>query len=156
MVKPKIDAQQALDDIRSGLDDYALMDKYNLSAKGLQSLFSKLVSVGAITQAELDRRGPDVYGSFFLLKDEPGQQQAAQPPSRKPRQPAPINAKEAVRSIRTGMTDEELMEKYKLTALGLRDLFDQLVKSGVMSQYEIDSRKSSADETVDVLALGDR
>ncbi len=154
MLKPKIDAKQALEDIRSGLDDYALMDKYNLSAKGLQSLFTKLVSVGAITQSEIDRRGPDVYGSFFLLKDESGEEEAQLQP-RKPRQPAPINAKEAVRSIRTGMTDEELMETYRLTALGLRDLFDQLVRSGVMSQYEIDSRKSSADETVDVLGLRD-
>lgn len=149
MHKPVIDAKQALDDIRSGLDDYALMDKYNLSAKGLQSLFNKLLAARAITQVELDRRGPDVYGSFFLLKEEAGEQRP--PAAQKPRQPVTIKAKEAVRDIRAGMNDEELMEKYRLTAIGLRNLFDQLVRTGVMTRYEIDSRTSSADETVEVL-----
>ena len=36
MGKPKIDAKQALDDIRSGMDDQSLMEKYAISAKGLQ------------------------------------------------------------------------------------------------------------------------
>ena len=155
LLKPKIDAKQALDDIRSGLDDYALMDKYNLSAKGLQSLFNKLVRRGC-HYARRDRSAWDrmCTAPSFCSKTSRGKKKQA-PPPRRPKQPATINAKEAVRgSVRAGMSDEELMEAYRLTALGLRDLFDQLVKSGVMSQYEIDSRKSIADETVDVLDNG--
>jgi len=37
MAKPMIDARQALEDIRAGMDDSALMKKYSLSAKGLQT-----------------------------------------------------------------------------------------------------------------------
>jgi len=56
MAKPMIDARQAVEDIRSGLDDAALMKKHNLSAKGLHSLMRKLVLAGVLTQAEYDAR----------------------------------------------------------------------------------------------------
>ena len=43
MAKVKIDAKTALEDIRAGMSDSALMDKHKLSAMGLQSLFDKLL-----------------------------------------------------------------------------------------------------------------
>jgi outer membrane protein assembly factor BamB len=58
MAKVKINAAQVLRDIRSGVDDPELMGKYNLSAKGLQSLFRKLVDAKLLTEAELDVRAP--------------------------------------------------------------------------------------------------
>ncbi len=45
-------------DIRAGMDDYELMDKYSLSAKGLNNVFAKLVRAGTVTQEELDDRMP--------------------------------------------------------------------------------------------------
>ena len=58
MPKVKIDAKQALTDIRSGMTDFALMDKYKLSSTGLQSLLKKLVDAGILKQAEIDERMP--------------------------------------------------------------------------------------------------
>ena len=58
MEKRKITAREVLRDIRSGLSDQDLMEKYTLSAQGLQSVFHKLVNAGVITQAELDDRVP--------------------------------------------------------------------------------------------------
>ena len=42
MERRKISARAAVADIRSGMDDIALMKKYGLSANGVQSLFDKL------------------------------------------------------------------------------------------------------------------
>ncbi len=56
MSKPKIGAKAILTDIRSGMDDAALMLKYSLSPQGIQSIFKKLIAARALTQAELDRR----------------------------------------------------------------------------------------------------
>ena len=50
MQKPIIDARQALQDIQSGMDDSTLMRKYNLSTKGLKSLFNKLAAAGLIRE----------------------------------------------------------------------------------------------------------
>ena len=58
MDKRKITAREVLRDIRSGLSDQDLMEKYTLSAQGLQSVFHKLVNAGVITQPELDDRVP--------------------------------------------------------------------------------------------------
>ena len=57
MQKPVINVNDALHDLRMGLDDWTLMRKYQLSAKGLQSMFKKLLALGVVTQAELGR-GP--------------------------------------------------------------------------------------------------
>ncbi len=56
MSKVKIDAREILQDIRDGMKDSALMEKDRLSARGLQSLFSKLVEADLIKQADLDAR----------------------------------------------------------------------------------------------------
>ncbi len=56
MPKPQLSAKEILQDLRAGMDDAALMEKYNLSAQGLQSAFNKLIAAGVLKQAELDQR----------------------------------------------------------------------------------------------------
>jgi len=56
MSKRQLSAREILQDIRAGMDDTALMDKYRLSAQGLQGVFKKLIAAGVIKQAEVDRR----------------------------------------------------------------------------------------------------
>lgn len=56
MLKPRINAADALADIREGMPDTQIMEKYGLSARGLQSLFGKLKTARLITEEELDRR----------------------------------------------------------------------------------------------------
>lgn len=51
-----IGLSEVLADIKSGLDDQALMKRYHLSARGLQSVFDHLVFTGLMTQAEVDER----------------------------------------------------------------------------------------------------
>lgn len=58
MDKRRITAREILKDIRGGASDSTLMKKYTLSAQGLQSVFTKLVSSGVVAQAELDDRVP--------------------------------------------------------------------------------------------------
>jgi CheY-like chemotaxis protein len=54
--KPIIDAADALHCIKSGMSDAALMKRYAISAKGLQSLFRKLIAEGVIDKTVIDGR----------------------------------------------------------------------------------------------------
>ncbi len=56
MAKRQLNAREILQDIRSGMDDTPLMEKYNLSAQGLHSAFNKLIAAGVLKRAELDQR----------------------------------------------------------------------------------------------------
>jgi outer membrane protein assembly factor BamB len=58
MPRVKVNAQDVLDDIAAGMDDARLMEKYRLSARGLESLFRKLSDAGLVTESDLDRRMP--------------------------------------------------------------------------------------------------
>lgn len=124
MAKRKLDAQQVLNDIQAGMDDHGLMQKYNLSAKGLSSLFQKLVNAGVL-----------------------------EPPEHSQRTKPAINAKDAVEDIRSGMDDSGLMHKYKLSAKGLQEMFRQLTDAGLIDDVEIDRRMSLFDSTVDVTQI---
>ncbi len=66
MPKTRIDARDAVDDIRAGLDDASLMKKYKVSAKGLQSLVKKLVHAGILQQSEVQDRIGEPEGSVII------------------------------------------------------------------------------------------
>ena len=51
--KPVIKANDALACIRAGMDDLDLMFRYGITAKGLRSLFKKLIESGKLTAEEL-------------------------------------------------------------------------------------------------------
>ncbi|HTY24816.1 MAG TPA: response regulator [Desulfomonilaceae bacterium] len=59
--KPVISGADAAKCIRSGMDDSSLMKRYGISAKGLRSLFGKLVASGIIQQSELDKRMSETH-----------------------------------------------------------------------------------------------
>jgi hypothetical protein len=56
--KRTIRVGEVVNDIRKGMTNLELMDKFQLSAKGLKSLFTKLIDFEAITEGELDGRVP--------------------------------------------------------------------------------------------------
>ena len=58
MPKLIIKAKDIVNDIREGVADRELMEKYNLSSKGLQSVFKKLVAAKAVRPTELYDRAP--------------------------------------------------------------------------------------------------
>jgi len=146
MAKRKIDAKEALIDILSGMDDQSLMAKYRLSAKGIESLVRKLLADGLISQAEVDRRMPHLSATVSVTEmTERGLRY--DPHSKEGKE---VRAQEAVRDIRSGMSDADLMEKYRLTARGLQSLLDQLVKAGALKPTEIEKRVPWSDTTVDL------
>jgi flagellar biosynthesis GTPase FlhF len=57
MPKRQLSSREILQDIRSGMDDTALMEKYGLSARELQEAFKKIIAAGELKQDELDSRG---------------------------------------------------------------------------------------------------
>ena len=71
VVKKAIKAKEAVADIRSGMDDAALMEKYHLSSEGLQSLFDKLVTGGFIDLSEIARRLPGFLGVVAISESCP-------------------------------------------------------------------------------------
>jgi hypothetical protein len=60
--KRKIKGKDVVSDIRSGLTDSQLMDKYELSLTGLQKVFRKLEDAGALRMEE-------IYGRNLLRED---------------------------------------------------------------------------------------
>jgi ankyrin repeat protein len=79
MVKQKrrIGAKELVADIRAGMGDEALAEKYQLSSDSLEHLLQRLLDSGMITQSELDARGNDTElqvcpscGTRFSATDE--------------------------------------------------------------------------------------
>lgn len=56
MATRKISARQIRGDIRLGLNDIELMNKYDLTSKQLEDILRQLVEVGVITHMELFER----------------------------------------------------------------------------------------------------
>ena len=153
MKKRKISARQAVVDIRSGLDDSALMEKYDLSAIGLQSLFDKLVTSGYLDFSEIQQRAPAFLGTVvisgvFSQEEIDKARDGHQQPKRK--SATLVNAHEAARDIRSGMDDFSLMGKYRLSSIGLRSLFSKLISVGLIQQLDLDRRHFGEDHTVDL------
>jgi len=63
-----------------------------------------------------------------------------------------IKAKEIVADIRSGMSDQQLMSKYELSAEGLASVFNRLQESGTVKSSELLGRSFSHDDTAN---LGD-
>ena len=82
--KQRISAREVLEDIKTGMTDARLMQKYGLSEKGLESLYRKLIDRKVIKPSRIDGRGPVAA----LVLDAAAQEtassaspNAAQPPS---------------------------------------------------------------------------
>lgn len=137
--KPRlaINAQEAVELFRSGVNDVDLMRRYNISARSLERLFKKLVDEGEITRSELNER---MYRSERSHVVDVVSEPVAQP--KKPRKnKVRISAEEVVQSLKSGMNDIELMNKYNLSARGVDRLLRRLVKRGDIDADELKERK---------------
>jgi hypothetical protein len=163
MKKPIIDARQALRDIQSGMDDSALMRKYNLSTKGLRMLFKQLVAAGLIREINPRELIRDIgigisytglrekyklsaVGLDRLLKDleDFGLLPVAQK-SKTGRDRVTIVMGEIVSDIRRRLPELKLMAKYDLSAAGLQRLFQKLLDAGAIAPTELLEISSSSD-----------
>ena len=148
MAKRRISAKGVISDLRSGMDNAALMKKYRLSPSGLQSVYDKLLSSGAIDLSEVRDRMPGKWGTI---------------PIREETVLRLINVQEAARDIRSGLDDGSMMRKHRLSFKGLQDLFGKLVDMGAIRQLDIDERRFNSldrvsldDDTVDLSTVIDQ
>lgn len=127
--KPKIKAGDAVRDIRSGMTDSQLMEKYGLSAKGLHSLVLKLIEVKAITPAEIDQRRAAYHDTTIIQQ---------------------MSEDDFIKDVRSGMPDSDLMKKYALSSDGLRRIFQRLIEANAMRVEELYGKSLPAHDTVSV------
>jgi uncharacterized protein (DUF433 family) len=157
MAKPskKIDPKMVLADIRGGMTDSDLMKKYNLSPVGLQSLLKKMGQLGLVgiisardflrdirmgmsdvdlmAKHELSAKS---LGSVFEQMENAGISIGLEK-SLATGSKNTIRINEVVRDIRSGLTKQELMEKYRLTPRGLNWVSMKLISTGAISGQEI-------------------
>jgi hypothetical protein len=57
-----------------------------------------------------------------------------------------IKGRDILNDLRSGMTDQELMEKYEMSSQALGSACDQLCSSGLISEKELLSRSTEKDE----------
>jgi DNA-binding response OmpR family regulator len=127
----KIVVSEVVRDIRSGLSDTALMEKYRLSAEALQKLLTELTDNGDLQESEPAHREATAPGTVVLDSVT-----AERIPAEGKQKPV-ISAKEAVAAIRSGADDLALMRKYGLSAKGLSSLFRKLTDSGRITPEEM-------------------
>ncbi len=155
MGKPTINAKEVFEDIRAGMDDAALMKKYNLSARELASLFRELSSIGAIrwlkardilSDIKEGMRDADLIEKYKLssagleslfselakagISVSAGHQARA----RNKRQ---ISQPQIVHDIHAGMTEAQLMEKYELSSWGMQRVLGKLLAAGGITWQEM-------------------
>jgi hypothetical protein len=165
--KSKINAKEALEDIRTGMDDVALMKKYKLSGKGLHSLLEKLADAGLIRHlnayAVLEdiRRGmtsDDLMEKYkinskglqrlFQELDKAGLLRGTAEQSGVPSKVF-IKIREIAEDIRGRMTRAQLMEKYRLSQRGLIWVSMTLISSGAVAWQDVyDNLCASYEELV--------
>ena len=59
-----------------------------------------------------------------------------------------IKGKDLIVDIRSGITDAELMEKHKLSAMELDTVFRHLVDSDLVSRRELEAREALSDSQI--------
>ncbi len=128
-----IKAIEALRCIRRGMTDRELMEKFNLSAAALQSLFSQLIAAGILPASEVQARTKLDPTSVIIGVDH-------DKPSPFPQKKKVVEAADAVQCIKAGMDDTMLMAKFDISPRGLQSLLNKLVSAGAISQAELDER----------------
>jgi uncharacterized protein (DUF433 family) len=162
-----IDAKQALEDIRAGMDDNALMQKYRISPFHLEQLFSKLETLHVLKRLHAGTLLKDMRAGLtdanlmakYRLSASALQHVLAEmvrnglslqaSPLPRVREKRRISAKEIVGDIRSGMTARQLMQKHALSAKGLRRVFHKLLESGWVVENEF--AEVPADEDISVI-----
>jgi hypothetical protein len=130
MSKQKIGAREAVKDIKSGMTDADLMEKYGLSSKGLDSLFEKLVQAKALEESFIHNRtslAAAVQGS----KSE--QSSAPVPEPTRGGSETPSELDQAIlQDIKDGRHDNEIMRRHEVSPGQLKQIKASLTESGLL------------------------
>jgi uncharacterized protein (DUF433 family) len=126
--KPHVSAKVILQDLAAGMSDRELMEKYDLSPRGLRSMFRKLIRKGLITDQAVARRWGIFTSDVVFALDGKG--------SKKKK----VVADKVMKDIAANMSGADLMAKYKLSEKGLRSLMKKLFEGGYLAEGEYGSR----------------
>jgi hypothetical protein len=141
MNKPKIGAREAANDIRSGMTDAELMEKYHLTAKGLESLFRKLVEAKLLEQSFVGTRTAPVEADRGA---KPAPFAAPIPESTPPGPGEPSELDLAIlQDIKDRRHDNEIMRRHELSPGKLKQIRDSLVQSGLLDAESLGPQKGS-------------
>jgi hypothetical protein len=127
--KKIVDGAEVMRLIRSGASDAELMKKFSLSAKGVRSLFSKLLNLNLIKPADYRDRikfRKSIVLDADLEKFAKGQNRD-------------INLIELLSEIKTGADREVLRKRYRMSEHDLEALVNRLVAEGLVIREELDS-----------------
>ncbi len=116
-----LNAQDIISDIRQGMCDADLIEKYKLSWTGLENLFSQLTKAGIPRSSSPDARA---------------------------REKREISQPQIVHDIRSGMTETQLMEKYELSSWGLQRVLGKLLAAGAINWEEMAILSLNSDDSV--------
>ena len=160
----KIEAKLILEDIRLGMDDLSLMNKYELSAKGLQSLFEQLGNIGLVRRLNARELLEDIrsgVGQDGLVRISAFRKWSAKivrgtgsggpfKALRAAGQHSRQNYRQYLTRLRRryhgGLGRGQLMENYRLTSRALRWVCMELVSNGLLSWRELYEKLSSGSE----------
>ncbi len=124
MAKKSLRTDEILTDIMSRKGDTGLMEKYNLSARALLKITTKLLWKGRLSPVLFAKR-KSLIKSVLTDKHRT------------------IVSGEVLQDIRSGMGDAELKGKYKLSSRGLVRLLERLVDSNLISHSELSERSGA-------------
>ncbi len=144
--RPTIKAIEAVQCIRSGMDDTQLMRRFNITARGLEHLFEQLVYTGILDRSEILRRMSHSHGSVVVDVDSASLPEPPSAPSRKPR----IDAGDAIRCIGEGMDEAGLMRRYNLSARGVGSLLRKLRDAGFIRDDQLPIGGAATQDMVEV------
>jgi len=134
-----INARDIARDIKAGMSDAELMEKYKISAKGLESLFSKLAKAGLMTESEISGRSRKISRQAV-----PGIRGPQPPPG--PGDPPPgIDAgieNVIMDEIKQGVHENEIMRRHELSPSRFRKIVATLTEQGHLPENELTSRKA--------------
>jgi DNA-binding response OmpR family regulator len=120
----RIVADEAVGLITSGTSDSELMQRFNLSSDGLARLLDELVARGKLSPKDVEQRRSLSPESVTLDVSRTAPKSGAKPL---------IKASEAAQCVKSGMDDVDIMNRYGLSAKGLRSLYQKLVDSGLVN-----------------------
>jgi len=138
MTRPEkltISARELMGDFKNNLSDKELMNKHNLSPRGLKKLYRKLLAKGLDFRRALERRiGAPRRDLNLVLETQDAKR-------------VTVNASDVLKSLSNGMTDGELMSQYKLSPRGLQSLYRKLNNLGLISESTLKRQKASSEKT---------
>lgn len=156
--KRKIKANDLVIDIKAGLSDPQLMNRYDINSRQLEYLLHQLVDKGVVSQSQIEARAKladtsitrayvETSQSIQELDDGPEPTAYPDQPHHKPPQAKgkiTVKAGDIVRDLRAGLSDPEIVAKYGMTDRQLEFIFSKLVDSGRIGVEEFYNRATSS------------